>query len=119
MDERRNIGGPAAAPDQPIAWRAVPPDTEVRSDGRRVGILYDMLGSNEEDIFHGIVVRLERGKAVFVPADRVSLLTPSHVDVDLSPDELAALPEHTEEREFDIGVVGLFHRLGWKREKDR
>ena len=44
--------------DQPIAWRGVPKDTAVRSEGEQVGTLYDLLGSDEEDIFLGIVVQL-------------------------------------------------------------
>jgi len=107
--------------DQPIAWRAVPEDTAVRSDGRPVGTLYDLLGSDEEDIFHGIVVQLRSGsRRVFVPADDVILMTASHVDVSLSAGEIGALPEHTEERQFELGMVGhLRKRLGWVKEKDR
>jgi hypothetical protein len=105
--------------EQQIAWRAVPQDVLVRAQGQDVGSLFDLLGSDEEDIFHGIVIRLHPGKRVFVPADDVTLLTASHVDVDLGPDELARLPEHTEERQFELGYVGLRHRLGWKQEKDR
>ena len=107
--------------DQPIAWRAVPQDTAVRSDGQQVGTLYDLLGSDEEDIFHGIVVHLRSGsRRVFVPADDVILITSSHVDVSLSAGELSALPEHTEERQFELGMVGTLRKhLGWVREKDR
>lgn len=108
-------------PDQPIAWRGVPENTPVRSDGRQVGTLYDLLGSHEEDIFHGIVVQLQSGKRrVFVPADDVILLAASHVDVSLSAAEISALPEHTEERGFELGMVGLLRKhVGWVREKDR
>jgi hypothetical protein len=107
--------------DQPIAWRAVPEDTAVRSEGQQIGALYDLLGSHEEDIFHGIVVQLRSGsRRVFIPADDVALITASHVDVSLSANEIAALPEHTEEREFDLGVVGhLRKHVGWVKEKDR
>jgi len=80
--------------DQPIAWRAVPEDTAVRSEGQQIGALYDLLGSHEEDIFHGIVVQLRSGsRRVFIPADDVALITASHVDVSLSANEIAALPE--------------------------
>ena len=107
--------------DRPIAWRAVPQDTAVRSDGQQVGTLYDLLGSDEEDIFHGIVVQLRSGsRRVFVPADDVILITASHVDVSLSASEMGALPEHTEERQFELGMVGYVRKhLGWVREKDR
>jgi len=108
--------------EDPIAWRGVAQDTPVRSsDGEQVGTLSDLLGSDREDIFHGIVVHLGRlGHHVFVPADQVSLITRSHVDVALTSDEIHALPKHDEERQFDLGMVGLFRKHpGWVREKDR
>ncbi len=109
-------------PEQPIAWRAVPQDTEVRSsDGEHVGHIVDLLGSDDEDIFHGIVVRLSHsGHEVFVPADDVTLMTPSHLDVAYTADELKALPEHTQDRQFELGWVGFLRKhLGWRQEKDR
>ena len=113
--------GATAGADEAISWRAVPEDVEVRSDGQPVGTLFDLLGSHEEDIFHGIVVKLRSGsRQVFVPADDVVLLTASHVDVSLSAAEIGALPEHTEERGFGLGMVGLFRKhVGWTRENDR
>jgi hypothetical protein len=109
-------------PEQPIAWRGVLQDTPVRSsEGEQVGTLYDMLGSDEEDIFHGIVVHLGRlGHRVFVPADDVTLMTRAHVDVAYTSDQLHALPVHTEERQAEVGWVGVVRKhLGWKSEKDR
>jgi len=120
MDLRPNADVKGDA-DQPIAWRAAPEDIAVRSDGQQVGTLYDLLGSHEEDIFHGIVVQLHSGsRRVFVPADDVVLITATHVDVSLSAGELDALPEHTEERQFQLGIVGTFRKhVGWVKEKDR
>lgn len=109
-------------PDQPISWRAVPEDTPVRSaEGEQVGTLADLLGSDVEDIFHGLVVRLgSHGRDVFIPADSVTVLTPSHVDVALSSAAIDALPAHDEDRAFDLGMKGIFRkRPGWIREKDR
>jgi hypothetical protein len=109
-------------PEQPIAWRGVLQDTPVRSsEGEQVGTISDMLGSDQEDIFHGIVVHLGRlGHQVFIPADDVTLMTPSHIDVAYTSEQLHALPVHTDERQSELGWVGLFRRhLGWKREKDR
>lgn len=108
--------------DQPVAWRAVPEDTPVRSqDGQTVGTLYDLLGSHEEDIFHGLVVQLAGEKRrVLIAADDVDLLTAGHVDVDLTAREIRALPDHADERIFDARITGTFRkRLGWMREKDR
>jgi hypothetical protein len=109
-------------PEQPIAWRGVLQETPVRSsEGEHVGEIVDLLGSDQEDIFHGIVVHLRRpGHEVFVPADDVTLMTPSHVDVAYTADQVHALPQHTEERQFELGWVGFFRKhLGWKRERDR
>jgi hypothetical protein len=108
--------------EDPIAWRGVAQDTAVHSsEGQPVGTLSDLLGSDQEDIFHGIVVHLGRlGHHVFVPADQVSLITRSHVDVSLTSDEIHALPEHDDERQFHAGIVGFFRKhSGWVRDKDR
>jgi hypothetical protein len=106
-------------PDQPIAWRAVPEDTEVRAQGHAIGTLWDLLGSHEEDIFHGIVVKLRSGRRVFIPSEDIGLLTATHVDVDLPPDQVEGLPDHREAHEYDLRITGLRRRLGWKEEKDR
>jgi hypothetical protein len=109
-DERATEPGPA--PDQPIAWLAVREETPVRSaDGQPVGTLADLLGSDQDDIFHGIIVHLDSdGRQVFVPADDVTLMTPSYLDVAFTADQLRAMPEHTEERQADLGWIGRFRR---------
>jgi len=43
MDPKPNPEANSDA-DQPIAWRAVPEDTAVRSDGQQVGRVYDVMG---------------------------------------------------------------------------
>jgi hypothetical protein len=108
-------------PEQPISWRAVPADVPVRSaDGAEVGKLYDIMASSEEDIFHGIVVRLAKQKRdVFVSVDNVTRLTASHVDVNLTAAEVRRLPEHRNEHVFHLGVTGLHKRVSWIEEKDR
>jgi hypothetical protein len=60
-----------------IAWRAVVYETPVTTaDGARVGTVREMLGSDAEDIFHGIRVRLTAGhRDVMIRADDVSTLT--------------------------------------------
>ncbi len=109
-------------PEQPIAWRGVPVDVPVRSsEGESVGTLSDILGSDQEDIFHGIVIHLGRfGHHVFVPAEDVTLMTMSHVDVGMGTAEIEALPVHDEERSYDLGIVGRFRKHpGWRQEQDR
>jgi hypothetical protein len=108
-------------PDQPIAWRAVTPDEKVRSsDGTDAGTVFDVLGSNAEDIFHGIVVQLKGGPRVLVEADDVTLMTPSRVEVSFTAAQLHRLPPHAEDHEFHLGVTGRFRKHpGWIEDKDR
>ena len=113
---------PPVDSDDPIAWRGVAQDTPVHtSDGEKVGVVSDLLGSDDEDIFHGIVVHLGRlGHHVFVPADQVVLMTRTHVDVEPTSAAIHALPKYQDVAEFDVGTVGTFRKhLGWTREKDR
>ncbi len=112
MNDQREPELQPPAPDQPIAWLAVEEGTPVRSaDGETVGTLADLLASEEEDIFHGILVHLDgNDRIVFVPADDVTLMTPSYLDVAFTSDQLHALPEHTEERQSELGWMGRFRR---------
>lgn len=109
-------------PEQRVAWRAIVEDEPVRSsDGEEVGTVYDVLGSKEDDIFHGIVVHLGRlGHRVVVLADDVRLITESHVDVALTSAEIHLLPPHTDEHTFHLGVTGMFRKhAGWTADRDR
>ena len=108
--------------DQPVSWRAIVEDEAVRSsDGEDVGTVYDVLGSREDDIFHGIVVHLGRlGHRVLVLADDVDVITQTRVDVDLTSAEIHALPVHTDEHTFHLGVTGLIRRRpNWSADRDR
>jgi hypothetical protein len=116
------VPGTNIDPEQPIAWRVVPQDVEVRSsDGVSVGTLEDLLGSDEEDIFHGLIVKTADGnRTVFIPSENVTLLTGSHVDLSFSADEVRALPDHSAEKTFHLGWKGIFNKtVGWIEEKDR
>src|SRR5438034_931800 len=86
----------------PSSARSAPTAIYTLSLHDALPIFYDVLGSKEDDIFHGIVVHLGRlGHRVLVLADDVSLITRSRVDVALSSAELHALPEHAEEHTLD------------------
>ena len=110
-------------PDEelPLAWKAILADTPVyASDGEQVGVVGDVLGSQEQDIFHGIHVRggtLQHD--VMIPADRVAGITNRRIDASLSAEEIRALPVYREEESFQLGFVGLLRRtLGWQSERD-
>jgi hypothetical protein len=104
-DTAGNIGDPGEphaseldlpGPDDPVAWSYIEPGTAVvDADGRRLGKVAQMLGTEEEGIFHGVAVDPERGgPARVVPADAVQLLTPSRVQVAFDADQLERADEH-------------------------
>src|SRR4030088_3400324 len=76
-----------------VAWRAMPyRATVVADDGSEIGTAESLLADDEEDIFHGIVVKRGRGGAAFeIPAARIVKITEKHVVTDLATDEANAL----------------------------
>ncbi len=104
----------------PVSWRDVTHNMPVlSSDGESVGHVTEVLGSQQEDIFHGIEVHLGRlGHRVVVLADQVASISTASVVLSLTSAEVEALPEHTEERAFELGWTGLRKHLGWVEEKD-
>lgn len=82
-------------PDDPVAWTYVEAGTDVvGTDGRRIGIVKAMLGTEAEGIFHGIAVDTGDGPDRVVPADAVTSLTSSRVSVDLTVDAVADLERY-------------------------
>jgi hypothetical protein len=86
-------------PDDPVAWNYVDPGTAVMGrEGVKVGSVEGMLGTEAEGIFHGIALRPATGGPTrVISADKVSSLTTAQVEVQLSVDEVEALP-HFDER---------------------
>jgi hypothetical protein len=81
--------------ETPVAWQAVPRHTPVfGADGSEIGTADSLLGDEEEDIFHGVVLRREDGAMVEVPARRVQRMTTRRVITDLSETDLGTLPPH-------------------------
>jgi len=79
-----------------VAWKAVPQHAVVvAGDGTELGAVEEILGDEEEDIFHGVALkRAEGGDPVEVPAGRITKMTMEHVVTDLTPDEAKALPTY-------------------------
>jgi hypothetical protein len=93
-----------------VAWRAMPYRAPVvANDGSVIGTAESLLGDEEEDIFHGIVVT-RSGRALEIPATRIKKITAKHVVTDLSEADVAALPAYREEHWFHIGWGGLFRK---------
>ncbi len=101
-DDTGGPGEPQAAeldlpgPDDPVAWSYVEADTlVVGPNGEELGRVSAMLGTEIEGIFHGIAVTpYADGTTRVVPADAVTLLTSSKIEIAYDADQLAAAPEH-------------------------
>jgi len=83
-------------PDDPVAWNYVEAETlVVGTNGEELGRIVAMLGTETEGIFHGVAVNpYSGGPTRVVPADAVSGLTPSRVEISMDADQLAAAEEH-------------------------
>jgi hypothetical protein len=106
---------------QPIAWRSVVYGTPVvSSDGARIGEVHEMLGSDSDDIFHGIRVAVRDGhRDVLVPSDAVTSLTASEVRTSLTRTDLDALPAYEETATYHLASVGWLRKhLGWKKDSE-
>lgn len=83
-------------PDDPVAWSYVEADTlVVGPNGDELGRVAAMLGTEIEGIFHGVAVTPYRdGTTRVVPADAVTRLTSSKIEIAYDADALAAAEEH-------------------------
>jgi hypothetical protein len=108
------------ADDTPIAWRAITYATPVlAADGSTVGKVREVLGSDAEDIFHGIRVNLDGGTGddVVVPAADVTTMTSRVIETRLSAEEIRTQPHFTDEGTYHLASVGWLRRhLGWARD---
>jgi len=80
-------------PDDPVAWSYVEPGTEVIGrEGVRIGSVKAMLGTEAEGIFHGIALDpAGGGDPRVIPADSVTSLTTSRVQVQVATDQVNEL----------------------------
>jgi len=95
-----------------VAWRAMPYRAPVvAADGSEIGTAESLLGDEQEDIFHGIVVKPKpSGKPLEIAAVRIKKITEKHVVTDLTGEDVKALPAYREEHWFHIGWGGLFRK---------
>ena len=104
-DTAGNTGGPGEpepteldlpGPGDPVAWAYVEPGTDVVGrEGVKIGTVEAMLGTETENIFHGVALDPSAGGPTrLIPADSVTSLTPSEVQVQVSTDEVESLEEY-------------------------
>jgi len=81
--------------ETPVAWQAMPKHAPVvAADGSEIGRAERLLADQEDDIFHGIVVRRHDGEAIEIPANRIQRMTEQHVITDLSAGDAETLPAY-------------------------
>lgn len=82
--------------ETPVAWQAIPRHAPVfAADGTEIGTADSLLGDEDEDIFHGIVVRRGGdGEMVELPARRVLRMTTRRVVTDLAATDVPAPPPY-------------------------
>jgi hypothetical protein len=101
-DDTGGPGEPKAAeldlpgPDDPVAWSYVEAETlVVGPNGEDLGRVAAMLGTETEGIFHGVAVTpYNDGRTRVVPADAVTRLTTSKVEIAWDEKRLAAAEEY-------------------------
>lgn len=103
----------------PISWRAITYDIPVlAAGGEHAGKVREVLGSDSEDLFHGLRVELTGGhRDVTVDANDIDRMTAVAITLQLSLAEVGALPDYHEEASYHLGSVGTVrHHLGWKKD---
>jgi hypothetical protein len=106
-DSAGDTGGPGEpeaaeldlpGPNDPVAWSYVEPGTDVIGrEGVKLGTVERMLGTETEGIFHGIALDPAGGGPTrVIPADAVSSLTPSEVQVQVATADVDSLEEYRE-----------------------
>ncbi len=101
-----------------IAWRAVVYGTPVlASDGTRAGTVHEVLGSDEEDIFHGIRVARPGHHDVMIPSEDISTMTSAAVTADLTAEDIDGLQPYNDEATYHLASVGWLRKhMGWKQD---
>ena len=107
--------------DQTASWRTIVYGTAVfSSDNVRVGDVREVLGSDAEDIFHGLRVRLTAAKRdVMVAADDVTEMSTDGVRTSLTMAEIDATPAYDETKTYHLASVGWLRKhMGWRRDSE-
>ena len=106
----------------PIAWRAVTFLTPIAAaDGQIIGEVREILGSDAEDVFHGIRVGLSaESRDVMLSSDHVTTMSTARVDTDLAQADFQALPTYADEATYHLASVGWLRKhLGWTKDSGK
>jgi hypothetical protein len=99
------------AEDQ-VAWTATPYRAPVvDSAGEEIGTAESLMGDEDDDIFHGLAVKLKHSRRIVeIEAARISRITTSRVYTSVGREEVDALPDYQEDRWYHLGWGGLFRK---------
>jgi hypothetical protein len=104
---------------EPASWRSIVYGTPVTaSDTIRIGAVREVLGSDAEDIFHGLRVALTgRREDVMVSADDIESMSLVEVRTVLTRSQVDRLPAYDETATFHLASVGWLRKhLGWQKD---
>jgi hypothetical protein len=107
--------------EQATSWRSIVYGTPViSSDDERAGDVREVLGSDAEDIFHGLRVRLAtQRRDVMLAADDITSLSTGGVGTSLTRPEIEALAPYDETSTYHLASVGWLRRhLGWQKDAE-
>ena len=105
--------------DQPISWRSIVYGTPVTATDRiRIGVVHEVLGSDAEDIFHGLRVALTgRREDVMVSADDIASMSLVEVRTVLTRSQIDVLSAFDETATYHLASVGWLRKhLGWRKD---
>jgi hypothetical protein len=107
MDEHADEGIELAWIDVEEGWRV------LAADGTDMGDVEQGVGDRESDIFEGFEIDIGARPNRFVSYENVTGIVQGHIRLDLSPDQVRALPAHHEVESLDLSgeKAGLNDRL--------
>lgn len=96
MDEHADEGFELAWIEVEEGWRV------LAADGSDVGDVEQGVGDRGADIFEGFEIDIGARPNRFVSYEHVTGIAQGHIRLDLSPDEVRALPPHHEVESLDV-----------------
>jgi len=105
--------------DQPKSWRTIVYGTPVlAAGGERAGVVREVLGSDADDIFHGLRVRLAKeGRDVMIAADDIDAIAADAVRTSLTAADIEGAGPYDETATYHLASVGWLRKhLGWQRD---
>jgi hypothetical protein len=98
--------------DDEVDWLETPLRAPILdAAGNQIGTAESLLGDEQSDIFHGIVIKLaDRGEHREIPSSLVTKITRSGVQTSIAPGAAGALEPYQEQRWYHLGWGGLFRK---------